>query len=114
MRREGTAMTTAMITVLLVGVGVLLVLLGWSLGRYGRSGSRPAPAMALIPARPGTSQEREPLVDGLILGHALTRGHYEDRVAGEMEGVASRRSEAEEHRDPADGAAEEFDDKDDR
>jgi hypothetical protein len=67
-----------------------------------------------VPARPETPQVTEALVEGRILGRALTRGHYEDPLAAEAEVVASRRSGAEEPRNVGDVDAEEFDDSDDR
>jgi hypothetical protein len=59
-----------------------------------------------------SGRESGALVDGLIIGHHLTRTHYEDRLAAQAETIDALRAGAAEHAYLSDNEVEDPDDLD--
>ena len=92
---------------LLIWGGLLVLVSRWVMRSY-RASSSTTPVTPTRPAapspRPSTAQppvdesarESGALVDGLIIGHHLTRTHYQDRLAEQAETIDALRAEARE------------------
>jgi hypothetical protein len=89
---------------LLIWGGLLVLASRWVMRSY-RGPSRRAPVTPTQPTAPSarpsiapaageeSAREAGALVDGLIIGHYLTRGHYQDRLDEQAETIDGLRAE---------------------
>jgi hypothetical protein len=101
--------------------GLLVLVSRWVMRSY-RGASPRTPATPIPPAAPSpgpstapptveeSARESGALVDGLIIGHHLTRTHYQDRLAEQAETIDALRADAADHTYPG---GDDFDDVDD-
>ena len=101
---------------LLFGGGLLVLVSRWVLRSY-RGPAPKAPVTQTGPAKPWvaleaveeSAREAGALVDGLIIGHHLTRTHYKDRLDEQAETIETLRAEVAADSYLGDDEADDFD-----